>query len=430
MTDPSNSTLRRVVVASILGNGLEWFDFVTYGYFSSIIAHVFFKGGGSAALLLTYATFAVGFVVRPIGGIVLGMFADRHGRRPTLALVIAMMAFGTLTLGVTPSYATIGLAAPVIVVIGRVIQGISIGGEFASATTMLVEYVPPERRMTFGSFQMSAQAVGRVFAAGIGLLVIVGLPKAEVQDWAWRIPFLLGALVGPFGFYIRYRLTESPEYREMLAHGEKKARAPIMELLRSHGTAVFCGMGIVVAGTALTYIWNTYLPTYVVRQLHLPLWEGLVGVLVTSAFTIFTCVLGGWIADRVGAYRVFFFFTVVSAVVAYPLFAYVLAAPSFTRLFEAQLVALTLFGLQIGPSPGLLASLFPVRVRSTGMAVTYNVAVTLFGGFAPLTVTGLIAKTGNNIMPAYYLIGAAAVSLAIVGTTFGVVRQRSLLTVE
>lgn len=427
MRYPVNSALRRVVIASILGNGLEWFDFVSYGYFSSIIASVFFRGGGTAALLLTYATFAIGFIVRPIGGIVLGSFADRHGRRPALALVIAMMAFGTLTLGVTPSYAAIGLAAPIIVIIGRVIQGISIGGEFANATTMLVEYVPERRRMMFGSFQMSAQAVGRVFAAGIGLLVVVGLPKATVHDWAWRIPFLLGALVGPFGFYIRYRLTESPEYQEMATHTRSAGRAPLAELLSAHGPAVLCGFGIVIAGTALTYIWNTYLPTYVVRQLHLPLWEGLVGVLVTSAFTIFACVLGGWVADKVGAYRVFFLFTVISGLVAYPLFAYVLAAPSFSRLFEAQLIALTLFGFQIGPSPGLLAGLFPVEVRSTGMAVTYNVAVTLFGGFAPLTVTWLIAKTGENIMPAYYLIGAALISLIIVGATAGVVRQRSLV---
>ena len=206
----SGRKLRRVVVASVIGNGLEWFDFVAYGYFASIISKVFFPESGTLALMLTYATFAIGFVVRPVGGILLGAYADRHGRRRALALLIVMMAFGTLTLGLTPSYATIGIAAPIIVVLGRVVQGISIGGEFASATALMVEYAPANRRMTFGSFQQSAQAVGRVLSTGIGLAVIVGLPAASVHAWAWRLPFLIGALIGPFGFYIRYRLAESP----------------------------------------------------------------------------------------------------------------------------------------------------------------------------------------------------------------------------
>src|ERR1700688_823045 len=171
---------RRVVLASILGNGLEWFDFVSYGYFASIIAKVFFPGGGDLALMLTYATFAIGFVVRPIGGIILGAYADRYGRRRALSLLIVMMAFGTLTLGLTPSFATIGIAAPIIVVLGRVVQGISIGGEFASATALLVEHAPANRKMTFGSFQMSSQALGRVLATSIGLFVLLTFPPATV----------------------------------------------------------------------------------------------------------------------------------------------------------------------------------------------------------------------------------------------------------
>src|SRR5271168_1814192 len=153
--------LRKVVIASIIGNGLEWFDFVSYGYFATIIAHVFFPAGGTLSIVLTFATFAVGFVARPVGGIVIGAYADRHGRRRALALLIVMMAFGTLTLGLTPSYASIGVLAPIIVVLGRVVQGISIGGEFGSATALLVEYAPPNRKMMYGSFQMSSQALGR-----------------------------------------------------------------------------------------------------------------------------------------------------------------------------------------------------------------------------------------------------------------------------
>jgi MHS family proline/betaine transporter-like MFS transporter len=417
---------RRVVLASILGNGLEWFDFVSYGYFASIIAKVFFPADSNLSLMLTYATFAVGFVVRPIGGILLGAYADRYGRRRALSLLIVMMAFGTLTLGLTPSFATIGIAAPLIVVLGRVVQGISIGGEFASATALLVEHAPANRKMTFGSFQMSSQALGRVLATGIGLFVLLTFTPATVQAGAWRIPFLIGSLIGPFGFYVRYRLSESPEYQRLKESAPQVARAPVREVLRRHWLQLICGIGLVIIGTSLTYIWNTYLPTYVVEQLHLPLWQGLFGVAVTSAIGIGTCVLGGWLADTYGPYRMFFLFTAISALISYPFFAYVLAAPGFGRLFLAQFVVLTVFGLLQGSGPGMLAGLFPVEVRSTGMAIAYNVGVTVFGGFAPLTVTWLIAATGSKLVPAYYIIAAALLSIVVVGSTLSGMRRAAM----
>jgi MFS family permease len=419
---------RRVIFASVLGNGLEWFDFVSYGYFASIIAKVFFPAESNLSLMLTYATFAVGFVVRPIGGIVIGAYADRHGRRQALSLLILMMAFGTLTLGLTPSFATIGIAAPIIVVLGRVVQGISIGGEFASATALLVEHAPANRKMTFGSFQMSSQALGRVLATSAGLGVLLTFPPATVQDGAWRIPFLIGSLIGPFGFYVRYRLGESPEYQKLKEHAPNVARAPVREVLQRHWLQLICAIGLIIIGTSLTYIWNTYLPTYVVEQLHLPLWQGLLGVAVTSAIGIGTCVLGGWLADQYGPYRMFFLFTAISALISYPFFAYVLAAPGFGRLFLAQFVVLTLFGLLQGSGPGMLAGLFPVEVRSTGMAIAYNVGVTVFGGFAPLTVTWLIAATGSKLVPAYYIITAGVLSIVVVGSTLTGVRRAARLS--
>jgi MFS transporter, MHS family, proline/betaine transporter len=418
---------RRVVFASILGNGLEWFDFVSYGYFASIIAKVFFPADSDLSLMLTYATFAVGFLVRPIGGIVLGAYADRYGRRRALSLLIVMMAFGTLTLGLTPAFATIGIAAPIIIVLGRVVQGISIGGEFGSATALLVEYAPANRRMMFGSFQMSSQALGRVLATVIGLSVLLTFPPATIQDGAWRIPFLIGSLIGPFGFYVRYRMAESPEFQRLQAHAADATRAPVREVLQRHWLQLICAIGLTIIGTSLTYIWNTYLPTYVVEQLHLPLWQGLLGVAVTSLIGIGTCVLGGWLADVYGPYRVFFLFTAISALISYPMFAYVLAAPGFGRLFLAQLTVLTVFGLLQGSGPGLLAGLFPVSVRSTGLAISYNVGVTVFGGFAPLTVTWLIAMTGNKLMPAFYIIAAAVLSIMVVGSALGGMRRRATM---
>ena len=412
----------RVVLASILGNGLEWFDFVAYGYFASIVADVFFPAESNLSLLLTYATFAVGFVVRPIGGILIGAYADRYGRQRALSLLIVMMAFGTLTLGLTPSYASIGIIAPVIVVLGRVVQGISIGGEFGSATALLVEYAPANRRMMYGSFQMSSQAIGRVLATTIGLGVLLTFSSDAVKAGAWRIPFLLGSLIGPFGFYVRYKIAESPEFQQMRKRSHV-ARTPVREVLGQHWLPIICAIGLTIIGTSLTYIWNTYLPTYVVKQLHLPLWQGLFGVAVTSALGIFACVFGGWLADRYGGYRTFFLFTTISALISYPFFAYVLAEPSFGRLFLAQFVVLMVFGLLQGSGPGLLAGLFPVEVRSTGMAIAYNVGVTVFGGFAPLTVTWLIDTTGSKLVPAYYIIAAGVLSIVVVASTYRRVRQ-------
>lgn len=194
-------------------------------------------------------------------------------------------------------------------------------------------------------------------------------------------------------------------------------------MLRHYWLPLVCAIGLTIIGTSLTYIWNTYLPVYVVRQLHLPLWEDLLGVMVTSGIDIVVCVLGGMLADRYGAWRMFFLFTAISALISYPFFAYVLAAPSFERLFIAQLVVLTVMGLLQGSGPGLYASMFPAAVRSTGMAISYNLSVTIFGGFSPLTVTWLIAMTGNAMMPAYYIIAAGVLSLVVVGSTAGRVRR-------
>jgi nitrate/nitrite transporter NarK len=221
-------------------------------------------------------------------------------------------------------------------------------------------------------------------------------------------------------------MSESPEYENLKERAPHGRRAPVRDVLRYHLAPLICAIGLIIVGTSLTYIWNTYLPTFVVQQLHLPLWQGLLGVAVTSAIGMFTCVLGGWLADKYGAYRMFFLFTAISALISYPLFAYVVNEPGFGRLFLAQFVVLTVFGLLQGPGPGMLAGLFPVEVRSTGMSIAYNFGVSLFGGFAPLTVTWLIAETGSKLMPAYYIIAAALLSIVVVGSTLGAVRRAAV----
>jgi MFS family permease len=407
--------VRRAIISSVLGSGLEWFDFLVYGYFAKIIAQVFFPADRPfISLALTLATFAIGFVVRPIGGILLGMYSDRAGRRRALGMLIVTMAASTLLMGLTPSYATIGIAAPLLIVLARVLQGMSVGGQFATASAMLVEYAPPGKKMFYGSFNMSAQAFALLLSSGTGWLLTTHLTHAQLVEWGWRVPFLLGSLAGPIGFYIRHRVAESPEFIQLREHGGTRQRQTVREFFRENTDAVVCAMGIIIVGAATNYVWHSYLPLYVERQLHLPLSTALVGAFVSGVLNLALFPLAGKLCDRYGAYRLFYPVVTAWVVTAYPLFAFVISAPSPVHLFIAQMVSTVFLAAMSGSHPGMLATLFPVRNRSTGVALSYNVAVTLFGGLAPLTITSLTHWTGSSYTPAFYLIVAGCVSLAMV----------------
>jgi MFS transporter, MHS family, proline/betaine transporter len=412
----STSEVRRAVLASVIGNGLEWFDFLIYGYFAKTIAHVFFPVPSSfLSITLTLATFAIGFVVRPLGGVVIGACADRYGRRRTLAALIVLMALSTLLMGLTPGYASIGIAAPLLVLLARVLQGVSVGGEFATAASMLTEYAPPGRKMFYGSFQMTSQAVALLLSSVCAWLLTTRLSPDSLTAWGWRVPFLLGALVGPVGFYIRYKVAESPEFvqlRERLGHAPRQS---LRAFLRERGDAALCAVGVIAIGAATNYLWHSYMPLYVERQLHLPLRNALFGTAVSGLISIVGYPLAGKLADRFGAWRLFFPVAAVWICMAWPLFAWVLAAPTPERVFAAQMVATVVLSLMSGAHPGMLTQLFPTSTRSTGVALSYNVAVTLFGGMAPLTVSTLIDLTGSRIVPAWYLIVTGVLSLLLVG---------------
>ncbi|MCR1767163.1 Proline/betaine transporter [Burkholderia glumae] len=414
----SPSMVRRAIFASVLGNGLEWFDFLIYGYFSKIIAQVFFPAGNAlVSLLLTLATFAIGFVVRPIGGILLGVYADRAGRSRALSLLIISMAASTLLMGLTPGYAQIGYAAPALVILARVLQGLSVGGQFATASAMLVEYAPPGRRMFYGSFNMTAQSFALLLSSGAGYLLTTRLSHDSLAAWGWRVPFLCGALAGPLGFYIRHRVAESPEFQQLRrAQPGPRATVPLAAFFRDNGRAALCAMGVIAVGAATNYVWHSYLAVYVERQLHLPLQVALRGAFLSGLLNLFLFPLAGRLADRFGAYRLFYPVTIAWMICAYPLYLFVVAEPSASRLLVAQLVATVFLAAMSGAHPGMLATLFPVRSRSAGVALSYNLSVTLFGGLAPFTVTWLISLTGSSLTPAFYLIFAGFVSLALVGS--------------
>lgn len=413
---PDAATLRRAVIASVIGNGLEWFDFLIYGFFAAVIADVFFPARNpELSLILTFATFGVGFVVRPFGGILIGIYADHAGRQKALSMLIAVMAIGTVMLGITPSYAAIGIPAPILVVAARVLQGLSVGGEFASSTALLVEYAPAGRRHYFGAFQMVAQSFAVALAAGMAFLLTTLLSPPALNAWGWRVPFLLGGLVGPAGFYIRRRVADAPEFLEARRQAKARAeRAPLALVLAEYRGPLLCAIGTIVCGTAATYLWNSYLPVYVVRTLHLPLAAPLAGIAVCGVINMVVNPAAGALADRIGPYRVFFPAVIAAALLTYPLFAFVLAHPSRLNLFFVQVIATLILGCIAGPIPGLLGSFFPPRVRSTGLSISYNLSVTLFGGLAPLTVTWLSGLTASRFVPAFYLVASALLSLILV----------------
>lgn len=400
------ATTARAVIASVIGNAFEWFDFLIYGFFAVLIAQAFFPAQDPfVTSLLATATFAISYLIRPFGGIVLGLYADRVGRKPALTLIILMMGVATLVIGITPSYAVIGIAAPVIVILARLLQGLSTGGEFASATAMLVEYAPERRRMLFGSLQMCSQALAISVAAAFAYGLSKGLSEADLASWGWRVPFLLGVLIVPVGVFFRRKVSESPAFA-------RKARPiPFRELLSKHYRPLVAGLGVVVVGTVSNYLWFIYMPMFVVKQLGLPFADALFGTLICGAILFCLCPFAGMLADRLGAKRVFVVGTIAFGLLSYPMFAWVIADPTVMRLLGAQVMIAFVISLIWGPTPGLLASLFPTSLRSTGMAMSYNFGVLIFGGLAPLTLTTLVNVTGNRMVPAFYIMISAVIAL-------------------
>lgn len=427
--DLSSREIRRAVLASIIGNGLEWFDFIVIGSFVTLIADAYFPNSSPAvSILQTLGAFAAGFIVRPFGGILLGVYADRAGRRAALSLLIILMAAGTLLIGITPGYREIGIAAPIIFVCARVLQGLSVGGEFSSAAAMLVEYAPPKQRMFYGSFEMASQGfallVGSLFAFALARM----LTHAQLQAWGWRIPFIAGSLIGPLGFYIRHHVAESPVLHNLQERHALLPRDAFAPYFAKHKAALFCGIGVIVVGAALNFLWHGYMPLYVTRHLHLPLYAALFGNSASGLIAVIGYPLVGKLADRVGAYRVFFPTVIVFAFAAFPLYRFVAVDPTIQRLFIAQIVASLFLTLMSGPHPGMLTALFPARVRATGVAISYNIAVTFFGGMAPLIVTWLSGKIGGDGAPAGFQVLAALISLALVATMLP--RARRMLAAE
>ncbi|NML35386.1 MFS transporter [Paraburkholderia antibiotica] len=420
-TKPASSPamLKKVVFASVLGNAFEWFDFVIYGMFAATIAKLYFPAGDPlASLSLTLATFGVGFAVRPLGGVLLGMYGDRMGRKRALSVTIILMAVGTGMIGLLPTYAAIGLAAPILIMVARMIQGLSAGGEFSGATTMLIEFAPSDRRGFFGSFQMCSQALSISCGAAVAWLLTSQLNTVQFESWGWRLPFLFGVLVGPVGWLIRSKIDESPEFLALAranSRGARRiARTTLSELFSHHSRAMLAAIGICVVGTVSSYVFNFFVPIFARQQLGIPATEANLSTFLSTAIVVALCPFTGHLSDRYGRKSVLLPGIVCYGVTAWLLFHHFVAAPSFISLLTMQAGVSFFMSFIWGPAPVALTEIFPVEVRSTGAALAYNFSAMIFGGLAPFTNTWLVKVTGSNLAPIYYV--EFSVLLGIVGT--------------
>jgi MFS transporter, MHS family, proline/betaine transporter len=398
------------IAAAVIGNALEWYDFVVFGFFAVIIAKLFFPADSQyASLLLTTATFGVGFFMRPVGGVLLGIYADRRGRKAALLLVVALMTVAIALIGFAPTYAAIGIAAPLIIVLARLLQGFSAGGEFASATSFLIESAPADRRGFYGSWQMVGQGLAILAGALLGTFLTRSFAPETLNSWGWRIPFLLGLIIGPLGLFIRRRLDETPIFQATI---QNPGQSPSLgSATASHAREILVCMGIVVAGTISYYVILLYMPTFARVQLHLPLDQAFFAQAVSLACTVVLTPIFGHVSDRIGRKPIVIGAMVLYLVLTYPLFVWLNANPSLTSLMIVQIALCSIVGIFFGPISTVLAEQFPAHIRSTGMGLSYNIAVMVFGGFAPFFVTWLIETTGSPVAPAFYVMFGAAVGL-------------------
>ena len=396
----------RLIVAASLGNALEFYEILVYGYFAVVISKVFFPAADeTTSLLVTYGSFGISFLARPVGAIFLGAYGDRKGRKNALTLSILLMTIGTGLMTIMPSYNSLGIAAPILVLCARLLQGFSVGGEFASSTAFLVEH-RADRPGFFGSWQWSSQGLAALVATGFGVLLTTTISADELQAWGWRIPFALGLLIGPLGLYIRTRMEETPEFV-----GSGPAQAPLRELFVDQWDRLALTIGAVAASTSSQYI-LVYMPTYATRELHLPSSLGFTAAMVAAALQAVAVPLVGLFVDRVGQSRVMIASAALFALTAYPAFMLVEGNPTLAVLIAMVCWISLLKSFFSGALPSLMAKIFPVRTRVSGMALAYNISVPIFGGFAPFAAQSLIWLTGSKLAPSYYLIATALLSLA------------------
>lgn len=398
---------RRVVVAAVLGNALEFYDFATYAFFAVYIGQTFFPAPTPfASLLLSLAVFGVGYVFRPLGGVIIGAFADRAGRKPAMLLTIVLITVGTMGLALTPSYESIGIAAPIIVVACRLIQGLAIGGEVGPASAFLIEIAPTGRRGLYGSWQLASQGLAALTAGAIGFALSLVLSKEELAAWGWRVPFLLSLLLVPVGLYLRRAMPET------LGDRPKQAKAWSSTLGR-HAYLLVLAVLIILGSTVATYV-GGYMTTYAISTLRLPPQIALAATMVGGLATTLFAVLGGWLSDRHGRRSVMLVPRILIVVATWPSFLLLNQYPSAMTLFVATVSLTALTAMSAAAALTAIPELLPRSVRAGGLAIAYAIGTSLFGGTTQFVATYLIGATGDPSSPAWYVTAATLVSIVAI----------------
>ncbi|PUA19529.1 MFS transporter [Glaciimonas sp. PCH181] len=410
--EKKGTSLTRAVGASLIGNTLEWFDLSVYAYFAVTIGKVFFPSDDSSlSLLMAFGTFGLSFLIRPVGAMVLGAYADRAGRKKSLSMSLSLMLLGTFMIAVMPSYATIGVLAPAGMVLARLLQGFSAGGEFGSSTAFMMEHAPQKKRVFVASLQFASQGFGVVIASLFGYFLTKNLTAAAMQDWGWRIPFFFGLSIAPVGLYLRSKVDESPEF----AHKAENKNAhtvnkPISHLFRSQKLLMLVATGVLIISTASTFLIK-YMPTYAVENLKLSQSTGFLATLLAGLMLTFVTPIVGLLADRIGRIRIMLGAAIVYMLLAYPFFLWLNANPTDTSLLLVVGMIGLIKAIYFAPLASVMSDIFPVETRVTGMSLSYSIGVSVFGGFAPAISIFLIKITGTPVATSYYLIAASGLSI-------------------
>jgi MHS family proline/betaine transporter-like MFS transporter len=397
--------MTKVIVATAIGNALEWYDILIYGYFALAISKAFFPAqDASVSLLLGLGTFAISYLARPLGAMVLGVYADRHGRRASMLVSLLLMVVGTTMIAFMPAYATIGVAAPIGILAARLMQGFSAGGEFGSSTAYLVSQAP-DRRGFASSWQGSSQGLSGLFASGFGVLITSQFAPADVQAYAWRLPFVFGILIGPVGLYIRRHLAEtSPP-----ASGS--SRSPLATLFAEQKTQLLLAIGCVAVSTSINYF-LVYAPTFAVQHLGLPQAVGYTATLIAALALVIVAPISGDLSDRIGRTRIMILSAGFLLVSIYPSFVILTNYPTAASIIMIFLVLAVVKAFYFGVYPAFMSELFPDETRATGLALSYNIAVPAFGGFGPLVMEWLTQTLATPMAPSLWLTAVAILSFA------------------
>lgn len=405
---------KRALIAGSIGNFIEWYEFAVYGFLATVIARNFFQLAGEApltGLILTYASFAIAFFFRPLGAIIFGRIGDRIGRKPTLIIVLVMMTLATTAIGLVPVYASIGIAAPLILTGLRILQGLFAGGEYGGAVSLMTEFAPRGKRGLYGAWQSFTVALGLLAGAGVVALISAILSPEELYAWGWRLPFFLAIPMGGVALWLRLKMEETPGFLRQ----QKQQQQQYPQLTANVGQtlkAILTGIGRLMVWSAAGYTYLVIMPAYLQSSLHTGFHQALLIAVISNIGFAITILPAGMLSDKWGRRNVMVMAAVLLLILALPLLK-ILQAESSTLLVKALvvLVAGGLVGMLAGPGPAMLSEMFPTKVRYTGLGLAYSLSNAIFSGCAGLIITGLIKQTGNLDIPAYYVMVTAVVSI-------------------